>query len=456
MGDLIDTGDGEDNVENVMQRLIDEFSASLDTSLIHAIASDHDIPTSYNQIRNLLLPLAENALIEEATGFDPSGLASLSDLASLRFDDTTDDTIPVSQSSGTEVTTSNSDHSDVLEALRFTDETDLSEDEKIAGLRTIFSNFQDHTIRFVLKQAGGDIERAFDELLNRQYLDENGELAKGVDGFYLPGEETRRKKAGERVTQQKSRPAKLQVEYSVTPHLQDVDELEGAQGFVKLRPRPGAQSSKSVVQRTVAKPSLPLPPLVQRPDGYTSQQGRKANGPMPATTGWQVVAKKQRAITPATAAPVDPALAETVPRSNAQTAATLRRKGASNPLYRQAAGVYAERIREDRRAAQEAASVSYNQLVDSQSTPLKIDLHGVPVIDGVRIAKNRVRRWWEALNEEDRERKATAYGFTVVTGVGHHCSGGVSRLRQAVGTALKNDGWKMQVFTGEFFVTGRT
>lgn len=170
----------------------------MDTSLIHAIASDYDIPTSYNQIRNLLLPLAENALVEEATGFDPSGLASLSDLASLRFDDTTDDTIPVSQSSGTEVTTSNSDHSDVLEALRFTDETDLSEDEKIAGLRTIFSNFKDHTIRFVLKQAGGDIERAFDELLNRQYLDENGELAKGVDGFYLPGEETRRKKGKRR------------------------------------------------------------------------------------------------------------------------------------------------------------------------------------------------------------------------------------------------------------------
>lgn len=242
----------------------------------------------------------------------------------------------------------------------------------------------------------------------------------------------------------------------MNPHLPDVDELEGAQGPVKIRPRPGAQSSKSVVQRTVAKPSLPRPPLVQRPDGYTSQQGRKANAPMLATTGWQVVTKKQRAIKPATAAPVDSALAETVPRSNAQTAATLRRKGASNPLYRQAAGVYAERIREDRRAAQEAASVSYNQLVDSQSTALKIDLHGVPVIDGVRIAKNRVRRWWEALNEEDREQKATAYGFTVVTGVGHHCSGGVSRLRQAVGTALKNDGWKVQVFTGEFFVTGRT
>lgn len=98
----------------------------------------------------------------------------------------------VSQSSATGPTTSNSDNSDGLEAIRFTDEVDLSEDETIANLQMIFSKFKSHTIKFVLKQTGGDIERAFDELLNRQFLEESGDLAKGVDGCYFPG--TTRKK----------------------------------------------------------------------------------------------------------------------------------------------------------------------------------------------------------------------------------------------------------------------
>lgn len=160
------------------------------------VASDHeedDTPDAYDIIRNRLLPLAEGAAIEEATGFDPSGLSSLPDLAGLGLDDaTTEDTNMVSQSSATGPTTSNSDNSDGLEAIRFTDEVDLSEDETIANLQMIFSKFKSHTIKFVLKQTGGDIERAFDELLNRQFLEESGDLAKGVDGCYFPG--TTRKK----------------------------------------------------------------------------------------------------------------------------------------------------------------------------------------------------------------------------------------------------------------------
>lgn len=140
-----------------------------------------------------MLPLADSALAEEATGFDPSGLSSLPDLVGLHFDDT-DGTTPLSQSSETALTVPNSDSSDGLQVLRFTDDVDLSEDDKIASLRMIFPNFKDHTIKFVLKQAGADIERAFDELLNRQFLEENGELAKGVGAFYVPDRETTRRK----------------------------------------------------------------------------------------------------------------------------------------------------------------------------------------------------------------------------------------------------------------------
>jgi hypothetical protein len=162
------------------------------------------------------------------------------------------------------------------------------------------------------------------------------------------------------------------------------------------------------------------------------------------------VTGKKRSVKPAT---VVPDVTRQVASSSLQTAAALSRKG---PLYRQGAVVYTERIGADVRASRASQADSYRRLVHSQSTPLKTDLHGVPVLDGVRIAKERVQRWWETLDQEERERKKAVHGFTVVTGVGYHSSGGFSRLRQAVGAALKNNGWKVEDLTGEFLITGRT
>ena len=162
----------------------------MDESVIFAIASDYEVAVSYNVIRNQLLPLAELAPAEEATGFDSSGLGHLSDSSGPRFDDAlTDNTTPASQSS---VTASSSEQSDCFDALPFTDQANLSEPQKVDNLRTIFSGFKEHTIKFILKETNGDFEKAFDELLNRQFLDENGELAKGVDGFYAPGPRSRK------------------------------------------------------------------------------------------------------------------------------------------------------------------------------------------------------------------------------------------------------------------------
>jgi hypothetical protein len=124
------------------------------------------------------------------------------------------------------------------------------------------------------------------------------------------------------------------------------------------------------------------------------------------------------------------------------------------PLGRQGAVVYTERAREEIRTFSAQASVMAEALVAQQSTDSMLDLHGVFVMDGVRIAKQRVWAWWNSLGE-NRKALAKRQGFTVVTGVGKHSAGGVSRLRQAVGAYLKNDGWKMETLTGSFYVTGR-
>lgn len=93
-------------------------------------------------------------------------------------------------------------------------------------------------------------------------------------------------------------------------------------------------------------------------------------------------------------------------------------------------------------------------MVDQSSTSNKIDLHGLPVADGVRIALERTRRWWSNLGE-DRARRAKEDVFTVVTGMGNHNSGGVSRMRQEVGAALRREGWRLTTGTGQYFISGK-
>ena len=139
--------------------------------------------------------------------------------------------------------------------------------------------------------------------------------------------------------------------------------------------------------------------------------------------------------------------------SASASAADVIRRGRSNPLYRQAAVVYTERARESAQRAQAANSEAARRVVAERRTADCIDLHGLTVSDGVSVAVGEVRLWYEGLGEY-RAREARK-GFTVVTGVGKHSAGGVSRMRQGVCAALVNAGWKVEVGTGKFVVTGR-
>ncbi|KAK3394927.1 hypothetical protein B0H63DRAFT_426919 [Podospora didyma] len=409
-------------IENLLKKkLIDEFAAVLEEPLILAIVSEReDIKAKYDEIRSILVSLADSSGAEAATGFDPSGLGCLpDDFESLGFDGTasvngmsnggksltaTDNTTTVSESSGASISSGSSGSSG--SAPLFTDQENVCESDKVENLRLIFPNFNDHTIRFTLKDSRGDLERAFDLLLNRQFLEESGELLKGVDSFFVHDEDERQPKKG-KTNAKRSKPTKgkkkLALDYTVVSPTIDDEELEGAKGPVQLPRSRILGPSRPVVSSSASRAT---------PTNYDDD--------------WQ--------------------------RSHFRAAAAgLNRMG---PLGRQGASVYIGRAQES--ARQQAACVSSlaEQHVDRQSTADKIDLHGVTVLDGVRIAKHRVWRWWDSLGEF-REAKARRDSFTVVTGVGHHSANGVSRLRQAVGAALKNDGWKVEVGTGQYFISGR-
>lgn len=164
---------------------------------------------------------------------------------------------------------------------------------------------------------------------------------------------------------------------------------------------------------------------------------------------WQTVTKKKAPKPKGTDLPPVPGAAGT---SYADTAAALRRKGG---LYRSGAAYYDEKTREEKRS-RGGSLAYYEDLVDGQSDFHKTDLHGVPVLEGVKIAKGRVQTWWNGLSEGERERRKAFVGTTVITGVGNHSNvRGDSQLRRAVGAMLKNDGWRFETLTGQFHVIGK-
>lgn len=278
----------------------------------------------------------------------------------------------------------------------------------------------------MLKQVGGDLDKAFDELINRQYLADEGLLPKGLDGFFTPDDAPQSpSKAKPRHTKNgnaKSRKQTVAIEYKAVSSAAAGEELEGAKDFARPSDARGA-----ALKRHTAPSSPALAPAALTRPGVTTVPSSPAARPAPSPVTADFGAADLRA------------------------AAALRRMG---PLGRQGAAVYLDRAREARETFTAHASRAAEQHVDGQSTGTMIDLHGVVVMDGVRIAKQRVWKWWNGLGE-NRRLLAREPGFVIVTGVGKHSAGGVSRLRQAVGVFLRNDGWRVETLTGRFHVTGR-
>lgn len=151
-------------------------------------------------------------------------------------------------------------------------------------------------------------------------------------------------------------------------------------------------------------------------------------------------------------------------------ASSAYRRGKSDRLMGGAAAYYSAVGREHLARARREASAAADALVDCQSQPTALDLHGVSVQDAVRIASERVALWWHSLGEarhihNNSSGSGSSGGggggaarrrleFHIITGLGRHSHNGTARLGPAVGRALARDGWKVEVGSGVLTVTG--
>ena len=130
------------------------------------------------------------------------------------------------------------------------------------------------------------------------------------------------------------------------------------------------------------------------------------------------------------------------------------RRGKSDHLMGGATAYYSEVGRTAGLRLKTAQSAAADALVANQSSGTQLDLHGVTVQDGKRIAKERVTNWWHELGESRIKGKGISAEYKIVTGVGYHSEGGRGRLAPAILKMLMQDGWKVQVGTGVLVVTG--
>ncbi|KAL9943433.1 hypothetical protein D7B24_008983 [Verticillium nonalfalfae] len=529
--------------------LVEEFASLLDESLIIAITTDHDLddPAQYEAARDILKTLASDVVLEEATGFNASGVAN----AFGALDDAHDahdarDSSAQSHDSASHHRDSDSCTTAITSPAleprdgpspRITAFEGQSDDFQIRQLQDMFADLKTHDIQLAFKKSHGDFFTAMDSLLNTQYLESTGERKKGIDGFFQPegttssSKKKRKKKqrkggssaTGSSTNTEPSSPTeregdskyledilfiaeKLDLPYDEASHafrLQGCSRertiIDYLDSYIQQGVRATSDASRArVTELSNLYHSIPekyMPPLIGIAgdvDQWVDELAALLNtyfahlGPQRLAVDYKLtplVGAEIEIFTPATASKthkrgassamppppppipqssqpltyqdaVHAASAHAAARSHSYTAAAASfKKGGSNPLYRQAAAYYAERGRAQAQTYAQARSVAADMLVTDNSSRKVIDLHGVEVADGVRIARERAWAWWQGLGEyRDLEARD---GFTVITGLGRHSAGGVSRMRQSVAAALIEDGWKVSVETGRFRITGR-
>lgn len=129
----------------------------------------------------------------------------------------------------------------------------------------------------------------------------------------------------------------------------------------------------------------------------------------------------------------------------------------SDHLMGGAASYYSAVGREHTEAAKRLAAAAADAHVNEHSSATELDLHGVSVPDAVRIAKVRVRDWWEGLGDAKYAPGGGGperAGYHIVTGMGRHSKDGAPKIGPAVGRMLVREGWMVEVGEGMLIVTG--
>jgi hypothetical protein len=168
---------------------------------------------------------------------------------------------------------------------------------------------------------------------------------------------------------------------------------------------------------------------------------------------------------PSSGTKIDPSYTRAVAVSHGAAASVAYTKasaayklGKSDHLMKGTAAYYTDVGRERAKAAKASFAAAADAIVASQSTSRVLDLHGVGVADAVRIAREKVKLWWDSLGDAKYAPGGggpARDGYRIVTGIGRHSKDGAPRIGPAVSRMLVREGWKVEIGQGEAIVYGK-
>ncbi|KAB8293821.1 hypothetical protein EYC80_009303 [Monilinia laxa] len=207
------------NNEEMMAQMEAEYCPPLDNSTFRAIITDYDL-SEEEQIqtaRMILDMIRQDAEIEEATGFDPSGNSggvhtsggetssreqNLHNNNATNEDGTASNKSVPDWSSSTDGTSLSQGMStlDLLEGLEFSGSEDarcgidngngfansleaMGVDSQEAFLLGTFPILKPFDVKFSLKKSKGNINMAIEDLLTQSFLEETGSRRRGIEAF---------------------------------------------------------------------------------------------------------------------------------------------------------------------------------------------------------------------------------------------------------------------------------
>jgi len=411
----------DDRRDAILQNLDCEF-ASLDTTLVRAIAADYDLLANIDELRVVLLALSSETQNDDYDNtFDPSGMGGITanstaqddtDPSTFQSKDTSQESelmTRISSSEGSSNIEDNAQYQAVMASLM-----QLDDEEKMRNLLDFFPNEPAARIEFLLKKSHGDFTKALDTLLNQTFMASENPM-KGVDAFLEERAFTSKKK-NKKGRGRKNSGESSRITIGVSAYKQSDAEIE-----------------------TVPTKSSKFGRTSTKSPGYLQVQSSSSSS------------NNYSGLSSASAAEVSSAWTEYTHKGNA----TYR----NSNLGRFAGAVashYHSEANAKRQAFDHLSKGEADRLVSATATKTQIDLHGVTVDHATRIAVTRTRKWWDEIDDEHKY-KAHLRGqneFRIITGIGNHSVGGVGKLGPAVYKRLVAEGWKVFVGTGYVCVTG--
>ncbi|KAI2769670.1 hypothetical protein DTO012A8_5401 [Penicillium roqueforti] len=506
--------------DELFKELESTYCPPIDPALFVAIVSDFDlaIPTQVEQLRDTLNLLNASAVEQADLPFDPTGTTNLrnSDVSGSLGGESSDDA-PSDFTSWPSLESLDQDNGDSNSASRHAEKLKgsklaytflgMSTADKAQNLISMFPSITRLEAERILEDCHDNLSRSMDVLLNLAFIEETqiarevpqetpkeaaqgGQFStpKSIDGFQANENQNGRKKDIEFLS---SRASALQREkiastyhensMSLGATIRVLAQIHGPKDIQEIEDDPvlitqvGELSHKypginattltglvRISSNQISAADELAEKLARRPDlTCISNIISFVSSPI-ALDEEENVAPAQQADSASDFMEFDEAAAAANSHFAARSVALAQasqaaRRARSNPLYGGASAYYRDVGNEQRQLAMRHLATASDRLVARQSSQYDLDLHGVTVVNAVRIARERVQAWWDGLGDQKYVRgggQSSHGGFNIVCGVGHHSLDRKSHIGPAVWNMLLKEGWRVELNRGSMLVTG--